>query len=332
MSETVRERINNYLEDAIAAERNFEDALHAFGKTGAQESVRALLWEAGDKARTQHQRLTAVLEQRGGSPSTAKSALAHMLAFSPLTAQAGHEPGEKNTQHLIVTYGAAGAEQAMYESLAEAGSEAGDAAVVALARQLQSEEADDARQVWPLLRTSGRDSFREAVGAGRSPADVLCAYLEDLIAAEKSFETQLTGFSKEGDDAAAQSAFAEHARETRTQYERLTARLEMLGGKPSTAKGMLAQIFSVAPKAAQIGHDADERLTQNLMMAYAVENAEMAMYEVFAAVAADAGDHQTEQLALEIQKQEKETAEKVWKLVGPAARRSMQRVSLKKAS
>src|SRR5579864_3438214 len=124
MPETAQDRINTYLQDAIAAERNFEDALHIFGKTGGQEDVRALLSSAGDKARTQHQRLTALLEQRGGSPSVAKSALAHLLAFAPLTAQVGHEPGEKNTQHLIVTYAAAGLERAMYEALTQASMEA----------------------------------------------------------------------------------------------------------------------------------------------------------------------------------------------------------------
>lgn len=332
MAETVRDRINNYLEDAIAAERNFEDALHAFGNTGVQEPVRALLAAAGDKARTQHQRLTALLEKRGGSPSAAKSVLAHLLAFSPLTAQAGHEPGEKNTQHLVVTYAAAAAERAMYEALAEAATDSSDTAVGTLARQLQAEETDDAQQVWPLLRPSARNAFRESVGKGRAPAEILRDYFEDIIAAEKTFETQLTGFSKEGDDPAAQSAFAQHARETHAQYERLTARLESLGGTPSTAKSMLAHVFGAAPKAAQLGHDADERTTQNLMMAYSVENAEVAMYEVFACVAGEAGDRKTEQLALEIQKQEKETADKLWKLVGPAARRSVQKLSLRKAS
>jgi ferritin-like metal-binding protein YciE len=332
MPETVRDRINDYLEDAIAAERNFEDALHAFGKTGVQEPVRMLLSKAGDKARTQHERLTALLTQRGGSPSTAKSALAHMLAFTPLTAQAGHQPGEKNTQHLIVTYGAAGAERAMYEALCEAASEAREAGVATLARQLQSEEADDARQVWPLLRTSARNSFREAVAAGRAPADILRSYLEDIIAAEKSFETQLTGFSKEGDYTPAQDAFAEHALETRLQYERLTARLNAMGGSPSIAKGLLAQIFGVTPKLAQAGHAPSERATQNLIMAHAVECAEMAMYEVFAAVAAAAGDLDTERTALEIQRQEKETADKIWKMIGPAARRSIQQVQLRRTA
>lgn len=332
MPETVRDRINDYLEDAIAAEQNFEDALHAFGESGAQEPVQALLSRAGDKARTQHERLTALLKQRGGSPSAAKSALAHLLAFSPLSAQAGHEPGEKNTQHLIVTYGAAGAERAMYRALYEASTEAGEAGVATLARQLESEETDDAEQVWALLRTSARNSFREAATAGRSAADILRSYLEDLIAAEKTFETQLIAFSKEGDYEPAQNAFAEHARETREQYERLTARLEAMGGSTSTLKGMMAKIFGAGPKVAQAGHEPSELVTQNLMMAHAVETAEMAMYEVFSTVAADAGDRETETLAQEIQKQEKETAEKVWKMVGPAARRSIQQLQLRKTA
>ncbi len=37
--------------------------------------------------------------------------------------------------------------------------------------------------------------------------DVIKRYLEDAIAAEKSFETQLQGFAKEGDDSLAQAAF-----------------------------------------------------------------------------------------------------------------------------
>jgi hypothetical protein len=46
-------------------------------------------------------------------------------------------------------------------------------------------------------------------------ADVIKRYLEDAIAAEKSFETQLQGFSKEGDNEAAKALFQQHALETR---------------------------------------------------------------------------------------------------------------------
>lgn len=332
MAETVRERINGYLEDAIAAERNFEDALHTFGRLGEQEKVQKLLSAAGDKARTQHERLTDLLKKRGGSPSEAKSVLAHLLALTPLTVQASQEPGERNTQHLIATYAAAAAEKAMYEALGAAAQEAGDSDVAQLARQLQSEEEDDAKQVWPLLERSGRESFEAAKRAGQKPNGIVCRYLDDAIGAEKSFETQLKVFSMEGDSSEAKSAFGAHAKETRSQHERLTARLNDLGGKPSTTKSLLAHLFTLTPQAAQIGHDATERTTQNLIIGCGVENAEVAMYEVFGVVAGDAGDHQTKQLVLDIQKQERETADKVWKLVSSAARKSIQAAAQNRAA
>ena len=148
-----------------------------------------------------------------------------------------------------------------------------------------------------------------------SGQDVIQRYLQDAVAAESSFETQLWAFSREGDDSEVQAAFATHAQETQLQLRRLTARLEELGGTPSTAKGMLAHIFGVSPKAVQITHTPDERLAQNLVMAYAVEASECAMYEALAVVAQKAGDSVTEQLAREIQEEERRTAEKVWAFI-----------------
>ncbi len=107
----------------------------------------------------------------------------------------------------------------------------------------------------------------------------------------------------------------------------MTARLEALGGSASTAKSLLAHIFGLSPKTAQIGHEKEERTTQNLMMAYAVENSEIAMYEALATVAEAAGDTQTAALARQIQAQEKATAEKVWKLLPSAAVEAFERVT-----
>src|SRR5436305_15055129 len=160
------------------------------------------------------------------------------------------------------------------------------------------------------MRSEGRKS-----NMAETSVDVVKRYLEDAIAAEKSFETQLQGFSKESDDTVVQSLFQQHAAETRRQYERLTARLEALGGSASTAKSLRAHIFGLSPKTSQIGHEKEERTTQNLMMAYAVENSEMAMYEAVAAVAEAAGDTETLSLARSIQAEEKATAEKVWKVL-----------------
>lgn len=119
---------------------------------------------------------------------------------------------------------------------------------------------------------------------------------------------------------------AEHAEETRTQHQLLSERLNSLGATPSGMKSFLANMFGLAPKAAQIGYDESERRTQNLIMAFSVENSEVAMYEALAIAAAAAGDVKTEQLARTIQKQEQETAEKIWALLPVVADRSYRNV------
>jgi ferritin-like metal-binding protein YciE len=161
----------------------------------------------------------------------------------------------------------------------------------------------------------------------KSSTEIIKQYLEDAIAAEKSFETQLEGFAKEGDNPEVKSAFQQHAVETRNQYERLTARLEALGGSPSAVKSFMAHMFNMAPQSAKLGHEEEERTTQNLMMAFAVESSECAMYEALATVAEAAGDTQTASLARDIQAQEKATADKVWRMLPIAALTAFQRLS-----
>ena len=160
---TSREVILRYLEDAEAAERNSEDVLATFGKTGEQNEVKRLFDFASKRAQTQHERLEARLRVLGGEPSTAKSLLAHVLAFTPSLAQLGHEPAEKNTQHLIISIGAASAQMAMYESLASVAAASGDSETERLARELQWEEKDDYEKSWTLLKSSAVAAFQTVV-------------------------------------------------------------------------------------------------------------------------------------------------------------------------
>jgi ferritin-like metal-binding protein YciE len=83
----------------------------------------------------------------------------------------------------------------------------------------------------------------------------------------------------------------------------------------------------MAPKAAQLGHDESDRVTQNLMIAYAVENSGVGMYESPIKTAPLAGDRETEQLARKIQKQERDTAEKVWCQIPIAAERAFTKLT-----
>lgn len=162
-------------------------------------------------------------------------------------------------------------------------------------------------------------------------ADVVKRYLEDAIAAEKSFEAQLQEFAKEGNNEAAKAAFHQHAVETRKQYERLTVRLQSLGGSPSNAKSLLAHIFGLSPKTASLGHAKEERTTQNLIMAFVVVNTNVAMYEALAMIAEAAGDSETESLARSIQQEEKATAEQVWALLPGAATNAYRQMTGKSA-
>src|SRR4051794_34626167 len=159
-----------------------------------------------------------------------------------------------------------------------------------------------------------------------SAKELIRAYLEDAIAAERTFETQMREFAKEGDDETAKALFLRHADETRVQYDRLRGRLNVLGGSVSGVKTALAHIFGLLPKTAQLGHFKEERTAQNLMIAYTVECSETAMYESLATIARSAGDTETEELARSIQQEERETAEKIWQHLPIAARIAFNRV------
>jgi ferritin-like metal-binding protein YciE len=163
----------------------------------------------------------------------------------------------------------------------------------------------------------------------QSPNDVICRYLEDAIAAERNFENTLHANAKEAanDYPAVQALFEQHADETKLQYQRLEARLEALGGKPSGVKSFLAHLFGMAPKTAQIGHDNAERATQDLMMAFAVENSEIAMYEAMICACEEAGDEVTAQLARDIQAEERKAAELVWAQIDPVARSTWRKIT-----
>jgi ferritin-like metal-binding protein YciE len=147
----------------------------------------------------------------------------------------------------------------------------------------------------------------------------IVSFLDDTIAAEKSFQTQLNGFAKSSSRDDARALFAIHADETRTQYELLTARLHQLGAEPSAFKSVIGQLFGAAPTSSHLGSDDAEHTTQDLILAFSVENAEVALYEALKNGASLLGDSETEALAKQIQSQEKETAERVWKLIAPAA-------------
>jgi ferritin-like metal-binding protein YciE len=148
-----------------------------------------------------------------------------------------------------------------------------------------------------------------------SAAGLVTRYLHDAIAAEHDFETQLRSFAQQGDDDEVQSAFLTYANQIRTHHDRLAQRLEQLGATPSNGKSVFAELDELAPKLSQAGNIAEERITQNLIAAFTIGTAECAMHEALATAAAVAGDAQTERLAREIQSEERQTADLIFRFI-----------------
>jgi ferritin-like metal-binding protein YciE len=158
-----------------------------------------------------------------------------------------------------------------------------------------------------------------------SSQEIIRRYLQDAIASEHSYAAQLERLSHEGDDPYIQKLFAQHAAETRHQQERLLNRLQQLGGSASTIKNVLAHVFSMTPKVSHFGHNEADTNTQNLLLAYAIEQSEVATYEALKAAAESVRDAQTASLVEEIQNEEQQMTQRIWGLIAQSARASVER-------
>jgi ferritin-like metal-binding protein YciE len=163
------------------------------------------------------------------------------------------------------------------------------------------------------------------MGETISSQELIRRYLQDAIASEHSYSSQLERLSTEGDDPYIQKLFAQHATETKHQQERLAERLKQLGGSVSTIKNVIAHVFNMAPKVSNFGHSNADTNTQNLLLAYAIEQSEVATYEALKAAAQAVRDTQTASLASEIQNEEQQMVQRIWGLLAQSARSSVER-------
>ncbi|MBV8817439.1 MAG: DUF892 family protein [Acidobacteriaceae bacterium] len=320
--------ITRYLEDAIAAEKSFETQLNGFASEATLPVVRQMFEQHAVETRQQYEKLTAQLEALGGSTSTLKSFMAHVFNMAPKAAQLGHTAEERTAQDLMMAFAVENSEVAMYESMIMAAESYGDTETAQLARMIQQQEQDTAKKVWNAIAPAAVAGFESAVGTETDGARaVIIRYLEDVEAAERNFEDALASFSKMGEQPEVQSLMSMMSSKARTQHQRLQARLEALGGSPSTMKSMLAHMLAFTPVSAQMTHDDSEKSSQHLMITYAAASAEMAMYESLAASATRAGDQQTAQLARQLQTEEQEDHRLAWERLAQSARQSAQTVA-----
>ena len=140
-------------------------------------------------------------------------------------------------------------------------------------------------------------------------------YLQDAHAAEVGVRKALEGFLDDTHDQNLKMLFQEHVTLTRTQEDRLEQCLRKYNSEPSDTKGFFNSMMAKMSEMMHGAHDEYDKATQNLIKAYAAEHLECGMYEALQAYAKAVGDEDVAQVAESIQKEEKETADRIWPMI-----------------
>src|SRR6476646_10266139 len=251
---------------------------------------------------TQEQRVRERLEAHDASPSKLKDVAGRAGGFGMvLFARSQPDTPGKLAMHA---FSYEHMEVAAYELLGIAAREAGDEATVAMAAAIADEEREMADRI-----AARWDEAVEQSLAKIEPDDLgetLNTYLADLHALEGQSQKLLEKGSEMDIPEGLRAALADHLAETEGHLERIERRLDDRGATASGLKDAALRLgalnwgvfFAAQP-------DSPAKLAG---FAYAVENLEVAAYELVLRVARRAGDGETVALAEEILGEEKAAA------------------------
>jgi ferritin-like metal-binding protein YciE len=254
---------------------------------------------------SQEQRVRARLDAHDASPSKLKDAAGKAGAFGMvLFARSQPDTPGKLAMHA---FSYEHMEVAAYELLAIAAREAGDEETASLAEVI----ADEEREMAGRIAASWDEAVEQALSEVE-PDDLdgqVNAYLADIHALEGQSK-QLLEKSKEMEvPEALRAVLSRHLEETEGHLEKIERRLDDRGATPSAIKDAMLRLgalnwgvfFAAQP-------DTPAKLAG---FAYAVENLEVAAYELLLRVARRAGDEDTVALAESILSEEKTAAKSV---------------------
>jgi ferritin-like metal-binding protein YciE len=258
-----------------------------------------------EETESQERRVRERLRAHDASPSKLKDVAGQAGGFGMvLFARSQPDTAGKLVMHA---FSYEHMEVAAYELLAIAAREAGDGETAAMAASIADEEREMAGRL--------ADRFDEAVDQALEEVgpddlgDQVNTYLADLHALEGQSK-ELMEKSKEMDvPSPLEEAFTHHLAETEGHLRKLESRLDERGATPSALKDAALRLgalnwglfFAAQP-------DTPAKLAG---FAYAVENLEVAAYELVLRVARRAGDEETAALAESILSEEKAAARAV---------------------
>jgi ferritin-like metal-binding protein YciE len=254
---------------------------------------------------SQEQRVRERLEAHDASPSKVKDVAGQAGGFG-MVLFAKSQP-DTPTKLAMHAFSYEHMEVAAYELLARAAQEAGDAGTAEMALAIADEEREMAGRVAGAFDEAVEQALREV-----EPDDLdeqLNSYLSDIHALEGQSK-QLLEKSKEMDvPASLAEGFAHHLEETEGHLGKIERRLDDRGASPSAVKDAMLKLGALnwgAFFAAQ--PDTPAKLAG---FSYAVENLEVAAYELLKRVAERAGDQETVSLADSILAEEKSAAQQI---------------------
>lgn len=171
MSESAKERLVRYLQDAHAAEVGIEKALAGFVDDTDDPAIKAIFEDHIVLTKSQANRLENRLRDLGETPSGGKGFLNSLMAKVSEVMHGAHDEYDKNTQNLIKAYATEHLERGMYESLYAYASAVGDTETAELARAIQMEEEQTGERLFPLIQQYAQS----AVAATRGSATAYTA-------------------------------------------------------------------------------------------------------------------------------------------------------------
>jgi ferritin-like metal-binding protein YciE len=301
----IHEQLTKYLTDAHSIEEQALAQLRTAPDLAGDPQLAQHYREHLTETEGHERRTRALLEARDASPSKVKDLVMKaggkgFLLFAQLNPDT---PGKLHAHSTSYE----GLELASYELLREVAQRAGENDVAEQAAAIAEEERTMLERlegtydlaVEASLQALGRDDLEEQ----------LRKYLADAHAIEEqAIQLLEKGPALAGNDKLAQ-IYEEHLAETREHEELVRARLEGLGGDPTTLKDAALRLGALNWGAFFAAHpDTPGKLCA---FAFAFEHLEIAGYEQLKRVAKRAGDTETIELCDRILEQERGAAEQL---------------------
>lgn len=258
-----------------------------------------------EETKSQEQRVRERLEAHDASPSKLKDVAGQAGGFGMvLFARSQPDTAGKLAMHA---FSYEHMEVAAYELLSIAAREAGDGETAAMAEAIADEERQMAGRIAARFDEAVEQALRDV-----APDDLgqqVNTYLADLHALEGQSKELLEKGRKMDVPEALRRAFDHHLEETEGHLAKLERRLDERGATPSALKDAALRLgalnwgmfFAAQP----------DTPTKLAGFSYAVENLEVAAYELFLRVARRAGDEESVALAESILGEEKAAAKSV---------------------